>query len=79
MLQQLERNIENVLIEGFGKESLSAFADDFQTENKRLEQAKSRLLEIYKILSESCKSLEVRIFNKMDLTKNFDLTEQKKS
>ena len=77
MLQQLERSIEDVLVEGFGKETLSAFAGDFQAEDKRLEQAKSRLLEINKTLSESCKSLEVRISNKMNLTKNFDLSEDK--
>ena len=74
-LKELERNIEDVLIENFDKTTLTSFGDTFGVEIERLNKAKSRLQEIYKTLTDSPKSWEVKVFKEERLTKDFNLFE----
>ena len=75
LFTELKRKIEDVLIENFNKPALSSFGNNFNEEKQRLADAEIKLHEIYKLLTDSPKSWEVRIFGELSQTKDFNLNE----
>lgn len=70
---QMNRNIEDVLIENFGQTSFDAMINELLTEHNRRSELYNTLKEIYYFLEDSPKSWERRIFKEEKLTKNFKL------
>ena len=75
LFTELKRKIEDVLIENFNKPALSSFGNNFNEEKQRLADAEIKLHEIYKLLTDSPKSWEVKIFGELSQTKDFNLNE----
>ena len=72
-LQDLQRKIENVLIEGLGKTSLQLAGEGFYEQQRLFVQAQSRCRAIYPLLNDNPKSWEMKALNELRLTKDFDV------
>lgn len=70
---QMNRNIEDILIENFGQTSFDAMIDELLIEHNKRSELYSTLKEIYHFLEDSPKSWEMRIFKEERLTKDFKL------
>ncbi|GEM_PF-5086848 len=73
LLTELERNIEDVLIEDFNKTTLTKINGHFNEEVERLDKIKNKLYEIYKLLTDTPKSWEMKALRELRLTKDFNL------
>lgn len=70
---QMNRNIEDILIENFGQTSFDAMIDELLIEHNKRSELYNTLKEIYHFLEDSPKSWEMRIFKEERLTKDFKL------
>ncbi|MBI5023451.1 MAG: hypothetical protein HZC18_00405 [Candidatus Omnitrophica bacterium] len=73
LLTNLERSVEDILIENFGKTTFASINGDLNDETQRLDKAKNGLHEIYKLLTDSPKSWEMKALGEQRLTKDFNL------
>lgn len=78
-LQDLQRKIENALIEGVGKTTLQLAGDRFNDQQEVFVQAQSRCRTLYPLLNDKPKSWEMKALNELRLTKDFDVVNSKQN
>lgn len=74
--ESLKREIEDILVEVLNKTSLQSAGNEFNEEERRLEDAKNRCIAVYPRLNDLPKSREVRIFREMRLTRDFSVADK---
>lgn len=72
-MEELQRRIEDVLVELLGKTSLQLAGAEFIDEQRQLEKSKNKCRGIYPLLNDMPKDWEQRALGKTGLTKNFDV------
>lgn len=74
--ESLKRAIEDILVEVLNKTSLQSAGNEFNEEERHLEDAKNRCIAVYPRLNDLPKSWEVRIFSEMRLTRDFSVADK---
>ncbi len=72
-IEELQRKIEDVLVDLLGKTSLRLAGVAFVDEQKQFEEVKNKCLGIYPLLNNTPKNWEQRALGKTGLTKDFDV------
>lgn len=75
----LKRKIEDILVEVLNKTSLQSAGADFEFDQKRIDAAQNRCEKLYPLLNDNPKSWEMRVFKEIQLTKDFDVTNDLKN
>lgn len=74
----LKRGIEDILIETLNKTSMDSAGVEFNSEQKRLDEAKKYCVALYPLLSDTPRNWEQKVLNEVRLTKDFDVANSAK-
>lgn len=77
--ENLNRGVEDILVEILGKPSLQSAGPEFNEEQNRINEAEKRCRDIYPLLNENPKSWEMKALREIRLTKDFDVANDNKN